>query len=146
MTTQQYLDIIALDLGLDTGTTEAEKYKANLATLWEFYAAKARMGNSVRLLYVKRHTLDALLGGAYKQVYYQDGDVSEQLGQIFDHLMKMRADVQTELLLLVGQRLAAAPAVGPIERQFPIEPEVGEPDPNERALRGDPLRRPWPPR
>lgn len=146
MTADQYKSLIAADLDLDGDSPEAVRFRVYIATVWDFYASQQRQGNTVRYLYTKRQVIDKLLAGSYKLVYYQDGDVSEQLGNIFDHLTKMRATVDEELTLALSRRQSATSAAAPITAQFPIEPGQCEPDPNAREYRGDPLRRSLPPR
>lgn len=141
MTATDYITLIVADLSQDKKPT-MEEFTAYVTTVWSFHADKQRRGNRVRYLYTKRQVLDKLLSGSAEDIYWTDGDVSEQGGQVFAHWQEMRKTVDEELTELLKNRALAGPLVGEIEKQYPIERDSNcQSDPNSRANRGDPLRR-----
>lgn len=88
-------------------------------------------------LYTRRAVIVALLGPAAVKVNYKQGPVSADLGEEFDHLLKLLAETDA---LLAQQAASRGGKIGQITRTEPIQ--VTDPDtvgPNARTYRGDPI-------
>lgn len=123
----------------ELGKTGDADFSASVDDWWELFADRAY--GSLRLLYllVKLAAIDSLRGGTWQTTDFKDDEVLISGNQQSLNLQRLRDDVEKDLnaeLARVGA--AAGPAVGELTTKAPIE-VVGEPDPNARRLRGDPL-------
>lgn len=136
LTEQQYQDLVVLRVGDDAAGTLA----TNMALLWVGREAIADLG--LRALQVTVDAIDLMLGRVRGQVDFRAPDGSSvSLSDLFAHLMAMREQTTTAL----AQAQAGAGggvAIGLLTQTAPIlRDRAGQPNPNSRALRGDPLRR-----
>lgn len=123
-----------------------------LPTLWSMYADKGVLPNGARLqyLYVLAKAFDIKIGLIMDGAYMAVGLVQQEaLDDKVPGYMKQRDTALEEIAKL--EKIASglrAPAVGQLARTAPIQPDdlsstaLG-PDPNSRAIRGDPLVPSW---
>lgn len=137
----QYKDLIVLQVGDNADGLLA----ANIDLLWEGNGDQADA--ATQALYTKRSAIDLMLGDVRQKVDFRDpAGISANLSDLFDHLMRMRADVVAQIALAASSGNGAG-AVGTITKTAPVEPDIGQLDPSARRYRGDPLcppRRRWP--
>lgn len=134
LTEQQQKDLIVLRVGDDTAGTLV----SNIDLLWS--ARDTIADPAARALQVTIDAIDLLLGQVRKQVTFRGPDGSGvSLSDLFDHLTAMRAQYVT---LLASAAPDGGVSIGTLTQTSPIlRDRAGQPDPNSRRLRGDPLRR-----
>lgn len=144
MTEQEYIQLIITSIG---GDTTSDLLATNLPIYWDLHAATSDDG--VRAILVKVDGIRLLLGQNWKYVSFKALDgASVSASDIFDHLLKLLSLAQDELAQAQSV-LSGGGALGQLTTTAPINPTcIGQPDPNDRMYRGDPLRRrlrgqPW---
>lgn len=150
VTDQQIQSLIILEVGevwqppTTPGGPQTALLASNIATVWASYADKALIAPRLQELYTKRRCIDIVLATLRDQVDFSVfEDLNSKQGQRFDHLNKMRADCQAEIVI-VEQRAqkGRAPAVGPLTNTEPETPPTSLPvttvvDGNDPRYRGD---------
>jgi hypothetical protein len=140
--------LIPAELG-DTGIVAD-----NLTAWMDAYADKEPVPR-LRYLYVKRHAVAALMGGAWSQVSFEEsGVLRENLSDRIKGLQTLKAEIDADIKLTEaaarGQRAGAS---GPLTQTAPVTAAngraqatkpLGSPDANDPAITGSPYRRPWP--
>ena len=143
---QKYIDQIETDLPRpsDEGFTftetvkTPEAFKAYLAGAWELLPWKG--SNYLHALYVRRAALRKLLGEVWPDVDFTD-EAQESDDQYTEHLRGLYTDNEAEIAEAAKNASTASAKVGTLDAEAPIMASEWEPNPNSRALRGDPLRR-----
>lgn len=145
---QELIDLIPAEVG-DTGVVAA-----NIDAYTAAYADKEPVPR-LRYLHVKRHAVQALMGGAWSQVSYEEsGILRENLSDRLKGLQAMKAEIDAEIKLteatargrrtgVSGPLVQTAPVTGADGRDQARQP-IGPPDANDPAITGSPYRRPWP--
>lgn len=117
----------------------------NVATIWDGYADTG--SPDLQKLYTKRDCIDLVLGAVRGQVDFTiDNDHSRKQSQKRVALMEMRQACMDDVDRILAT-MGAGGAIGPITKTAPVMPGAGQPDPNARRYRGDPLCPPgrrWP--
>jgi hypothetical protein len=139
LTSAEYLALVINELGL----AETSAPVRHISLLWRKHAPSGAVSTFLRYLYTKRDAIRFLLSDAATKHDIKAGDVAEAWSQDFTHLRMLLEDTNTqitaELATVSGGRGAS---VGQLTQVAPIQVEDGTyPNPNERAYRGDPLRR-----
>jgi hypothetical protein len=91
LTDEQIQALITTQVG-DEVTTEWPDgvLSANIATIWEGYTDESA---ALQRLYTKRDCIDLVLGIVRKKVDFRDpAGISADLSDLYDHLVRMRAD------------------------------------------------------
>lgn len=134
---------IIKDLNLDPASDLAS---VSVGRIWDSYADKVALYPRLQDLYTRRQACDNLLGSIWPAVDYTQSGVERRLDQFFKHLQQMRDNLNTEILRLEDRaRSNRSPAVGRSFRTAPVMARGCQPNPNDRAYGGDPLRRtPYP--
>lgn len=144
MTEQAYIDLIITSIG---GDTTGGLLATNLPIFWGLHVSTS--DDSVRAIQVKIDAIRLLLGQNWKYVSFKalDGAVVSA-SDLFAHLKDL-LDITLAELDRAQSVLSGGGALGQLTTTAPISPTcVGQPDPNDRMYRGDPLRRrlrgrPW---
>ncbi len=136
LTEEQYIALIIAAIG---GDTEGGLLAAQLPTYWEEIRSNIDDLNA-RALFVKMDAIDLLLGQVARSVTFRTSSGSSvNLSDLFDHFRQLRADLLTQITSALP---GAGGAVGELTTTAPImRDNAGQPDPNARVYRGDPLRR-----
>lgn len=136
-TEAEYKQLILDELGDSTSGALA----ANIDLLWSRFESTSDL--DVRYLLTKRAAIDLLLGQVRAQVSFRTSSGSSvDLDQLFQHLLALREQVGTEIGLSSSGGVGAGAAIGELTQTAPImRDRAGQPDPNSRRIRGDPLRR-----
>lgn len=136
LTAEQYQALILAELG-DDATLAAQ-----LSTLWELAEGGGALIDRYRR--AKLAGVELLLARAAGQVSFKALDgASVDLSDRFAHLLQLRDQLRAELAVAEGA--AGGYGVGEITTQAPLSAPPAPtttPDPNARALRGDPLAPP----
>jgi len=136
LNSSQYQTLIVTEVGDNT----AGDLAANIGTLWTKHDTIA--DDYLRYLFTKRSAIDFMLGGERYRVDFEALDGAKvKADQIYQHLLQMRE--LAEGLIAQGQSaLGGGGALSPLATTAPITRDrPGQPDPNARRYRGDPLRR-----
>lgn len=135
LTEAQQKELIVLAVGDDTAGTLA----ATVDLLWLSHDDTADMG--LRALLTKLDAIDLMLGRVRSSVDFRTSSGSAvSADQLTKHLREMR--VETEAAITQAQAgLGGGLAIGTLTKTAPVTPASGQPDPNARAHRGDPLKR-----
>ena len=107
------------------------------------------VAGSSRLLYhyVRLDVIDLLIGGEWDEVDYTEGDEKESRSQRSKQLAAMReatiGDIERlEAEIVRGMPSGGATVVcGQMTTQATVETKTAVPNPNDRRIAGDPLRR-----
>lgn len=136
MTEEEYITLIITSIG---GDTEDGLLATNLPLFWATHADLAT--DAARAAAVKVDAIELLLGNTWRKVSFKALDgASVNLSDMFDHLVKLLDLAQAAVGISSGA--AGGVAVGTLTKTAPIMPDrAGQPDPNARRYRGDPLRR-----
>jgi hypothetical protein len=134
---QEQLAMIAAELGA-LGDVQA---LTQLRQAWRLYEDRALVHPRLRYLYTLKHGLRVLLGQTWLNRDWTDQDqVKELASQPHSHLINQLKQVQIEIdSLELLSRANRAPVVGRLTAEAPLEPDPGQPNPNDRGYRGDPL-------
>ncbi len=117
-------------------------WTARVATWWEFH--EEYQHTRLRYLYTKLAAIDKILMDRGDDVNVAVGTSREDAGQAFEHWEKLRQGIQGEIDALLAQlRSRRGPVVSTMTTTAPVTVTT-PPDPNDRAYRGDPLRRSYP--
>lgn len=136
MTEEEYIALIIVEIGGDT--TDA-LLATNLPTYWDLHSDAP--SDAARFLLVKMDGLRLLLGQAARQVDFRTSSGSSvKLSDLFEHFRLLLDMAQTQAGLASGA--AGGVALGALTTTAPImRDRPGQPNPNSRRIRGDPLRR-----
>lgn len=143
ITAAQYMQLI---LG-EVVDTSANDLANNISTIWNMYAYADSVQNAPNLHYLlaKRHAISFLIGKNRQLFDISIGEQRASYSGLIRNLQAMLSIVDEELnevkRIAKGLRV---PAGGVITATNPITVDsdprtVGSDDPNDRALRGDPL-------
>lgn len=136
LTEDQYKRLIIAELG-DTST-------GLLALHIDLYWSKNDSESDLEIRYrlAERDAIMLLLGAARTGADFTTSSGSKvALDQVFQHLLDMR-DVVDSALAASQLSLSGGGAIGTLSQTAPImRDNAGQPDPNDRIYRGDPLRR-----
>lgn len=136
LTEQQYKDLIVTELG----DTSDGLLAANIDLYWSKNDAASDL--EIRYRLAERDAIVLLLGAARTGADFKTSSGSSvALDQVFQHLLAMRDLVDTALASSQAA-LGSGGALGLLTQTAPIlRDNAGQPEPNDRIYRGDPLRR-----
>ncbi len=113
-----------------------------LQVVWGLYAEKAIIAPNLQYWYTKRHVLDMVMSGVWQDVTVKEADEENHQSDKSLNLKRIRDNIQAEIDKLEAiARGGRAPVVAQLTTTAPIMPCAGQPNPNSRVYRGDPLRR-----
>lgn len=138
MNQEAYIALIITEIG---GDTVDALLATNLPTYWAAHADLT--SDAAKKAAVKVDAIRLLIGQSWKKVSFKALDgASVNLSDMFEHLLKLLELAQQELAQSTAGGVGAGAAIGTLTKTAPVmgSPRCG-PDPNDRALRGDPLRR-----
>jgi len=121
----------------EVGDNAAGALAAAIATLWTKHDTIA--DDYLHYLFSKRSAIDYMLGGERYRADFAALDGAEvKADQIYQHLLQMR-ELVDDLIAEASSAAGGGIALGELAQTAPIMPRTGQPDPNSRRLRGDPL-------
>lgn len=135
LTADQIKSLIITSVGDDAAGTLAD----NIDLLWEGHDDTANL--SLRGLLTKLDAIDMMLGRVRQQVSFRTSSGSSvDLDQLFQHLRDIRSATAASITQ-VQSGIGGGIAIGVLTHTAPImRDRAGQPDPNDRTIRGDPLR------
>lgn len=96
-------------------------------------------GRLLRLI-VKRELIDVLLGGAWGEVTFKEGDEQTNDSDRSKHLNQMREAVEAEIQKVRDGLSSSVVEAGQLETTSTVPAPSCGPDPSDRAYAGDPVR------
>lgn len=151
-------DTRATKILLSYGKLRDPDARALVELSWAEHHWRGAVDPALPALYVERDLIKMLLGVAAgvsgleedstvaPLVDYKEADVEERGSQRAAHYQKLAADLTDQIAAVELRAAGTRGAVGQLTTTAPITmpdttPLPATPDPNERAYRGDPLRR-----
>jgi hypothetical protein len=132
LTEQQYKALLVVELDNAAGILSSQ-----IDIIWTKNDSVTDL--DLHYLYARRDAIDLMLTQAANQVSFKALDgASVNLSDVFDHLLKLREQVETSLAEAGG---GGGIALGQLTTTAPIQPTAGQSDPNAIRLRGSPIWR-----
>lgn len=114
-----------------------------IAQLWELHSDRSLLSPRLQYLYTKRAAIEALIGENWEAHDVADEGVKESFRQMIQNLEGQAERLTAEIKQVESRTNGSRPpAAGQLTTTAVYTPLSGQPDPNARRYRGDPLKGP----